>query len=216
MDQLVGPSNLSYRVISSLSSDFNISGCDCFSWKKLWDLSLLPESLGFENTVFSGCNNGSIIAVHSPTYARNCLTNSITVHDMKYNVLYRYIVNIMCDKIFFYVTSSDHLIVLTNRGMLVTYFSGYEKSRINLYHSNDIDPMIDTDEIIAADFWDNGLVFMTQKKIYYCPFYCSRPILFATLTEVNHYIREFKVIPSEYTDDNQPIIYFINYSSTFF
>lgn len=213
MDQFVGPSIYTYRKISELSSDFNISGCDSFSWKKIWDLSLLPDSLGFENTVFSGCSNGSVIAVHSPTYARNCLSNSITVHDMKYNVLYHYIVDVECDKIFFYVTSSDHIVVLTNRGILLTFFSGYKKSQVNLFHSNDIDPMIETDEIIAADFWDNGVVFMTEKKVYYCPLYTPHPILFATLKDKNHYIREFKVIPSEFTEDSQPIIYFTNYSS---
>lgn len=212
MDQLVGPSTPSYKVISGLSSDFNMSGCDCFSWKKIWDLSSLPESLNFEDTVYAGCANGSIIAVHCPTYAKNCRTNSITVHDMKYNLLYRYVINIECDKIFFYVTSSDHLIVLTNRGILITYFSGYEKSQFNLFHSNDADRMIETDEIIAADFWDNGFVFMTKKKLYYSPNY-SQPVLFGTLSENIHFVRDFKVIPSEFTENNQPIIFFTAFSS---
>ena len=205
MDQLIGPSRPTYNDLRSLSLNFDSNQSD-ISWRKVWDLDQRSDVQN-ASLVYSGGVNGRSIAVHQPELKKNCVNNSVSIYDYKYNLIFTYMINVQCDQLFIYVNKSDFLYVLTNKGVLFTFFGGYEKSRQSLIENIDFYD----DSIIAADFWESGMVFLTRDAVFYVQNYKVTKLL-AQLPEKYFGVSEFKAIPPEFTDNELPIVFMSDYS----
>ena len=148
MQELIGENPPTLESFSKIRENWDSTPDLEYSWKNVWERQNYDE-LAPSIERYSGGVNGNSIAYHKPDFSRDSLKKLITVHDYKMNEIYSYRISSRCDDIFFYMTQSDRLVVLTNRGILLTYFAG---RLINQY------PL--TSSIITkAEFWENGLVF---------------------------------------------------------
>lgn len=187
MELLIGKEGKSDSAIIELSNDWVVLDKDssvCISWKKVWDLE---STLNFGNDAeekFSGGRDGSTIAryrIYNSMYS----SKSIEIYDYKGNKIYDYEIKIDTNDLFFYVTKDDKLIVLTANGYLLTFFAGREVSRCQ----------ITDEEVIIADFWDEGLVFLTRKMdLFYAPSF-EKPKLLHNISSYTQFKDKLKVIP---------------------
>ena len=186
MESIIGKEDLTDTSIIDISNDWTALDEVCISWKKVWDLE---NTLNFGNDAeekFSGGRDGSVIARYRK-YNAIYSTKAIEIYDYKGILLYKYEIKLETDNLFFYVTSDDHLIVLTTGGYLLTFFAEREISRIKIIDKNV--------EIIDADFWDEGLVFLTkERELYYAPSY-KKPQLVQNLSRHFEFMNRMKVIP---------------------
>ncbi|KAH0786561.1 protein VACUOLELESS1 [Histomonas meleagridis] len=203
MQELIGENPPTLESFSKIRESWDSTSELEYSWKNVWERQNYNElTPSFE--IISGGVNGNLIAYHRPDFVRESNRKRVTVHDYKMNEIYTYIIASKCDDIFFYMSQSDHLIVLTNRGVLLKFFGG---RLINQYP-------LTSSIILKADIWENGLVFLTdQKELYYAPFY-DNPTLLNSFTEEDG-VNVFKVIPAEYTSDGLPIVLLNFFESTY-
>ncbi|OHS99317.1 hypothetical protein TRFO_34291 [Tritrichomonas foetus] len=195
MEKILGKEELSYSTVSDIQLDWTAIDDVRYSWKKIWDLDSI---LNFNPTIekYSGGVNGSLIAQFEKSW-NMIYAQPIRLYDYKGNLVYEYKIKSPASDLFFHVTSSDRLIVLTNKCQLFIFFAG---RNVASYFLADCD-------VVEASIWDHGLVFLTANhEIYYAPFF-ENPTLLCSIAEFPMRPSVMKVIPAEYTANNSPIVY---------
>ncbi|KAK8887709.1 Vacuolar protein sorting-associated protein 16 [Tritrichomonas musculus] len=204
MEYLIGKEDISDTSIVDISKDWRVYGDTCLSWRKLWDLD---STLYFGNDAeekFSGGNDGTLIARYrKPDISYHA--KSIEIYDYKGNKIYEYQIKDAND-LFFHVTKEDRLIVLTSNGCLMTFFAGREVSKVQI---------CDQDKnILKAELWDEGLVFINQDfDLFYMQF-TEKPQLLHNIKNYCQMIDKMKIVPPN--DTRQLTIFITNASDKIF
>lgn len=198
MDIFLGHERFSYQDISSIYDDWKPASNEFISWKKVWDLDNLPNFQSEPEDTFAGGFNGSLIARYRNPYSIYD-TKSIQLYDYKGNLIYDYQIKTDANNLYFHVTQSDKLIVLTSNGKLLTYFAGRNVDE-KLFADDNI-------EIFHACIWDTGFIYFTRSfDIYYAPFF-GQPQFFRNFEDTGQIPVIVRVIPPEYTANKSPIIF---------
>ena len=163
------------------------------------------------DSFIQGGKNGRIIAKMSKS---SSVLKSITLFDNKLNKIGTITITLRCEKIFFYVTSDDLLVVVTDTGFICTY------SHLILQKITDFS----SHTIKNCGFWDKGCCLIDETNITYLSYNFDKPQEYVPLFTGKEdldpertiqnivdtgpdVIPSVLIIPPEQAKDGKPIIF---------
>lgn len=174
METLLGNKSFRLKDFLKISDDWQTSTASGvnISAKKEWDITN-PLTIDHFLQRYSGGTNGRIIAQYK-RFLEERPEHVVTLHDHKFNTIGKCVVKEQCRDIFFYVSSTDELRVVTSSGRLFLFQGETVVSNLPIL-CPDLEPIEENQneqestpkqkrnrEIINVAFWETGFVYIDR------------------------------------------------------